>query len=398
MTWSHGKPIAERRIWKMAIRDADSRRRLSIVFLPTYVCDCSCDYCFELRRSGHIVDDDWTPRFREMRALAERFEAESVVVYWQGGEILTLGIDSVRRGLDIADEVFSQTTIPFEHRLQTNLMSYNNQWGVLIRSRFGTRVGSSLDFPNKHRRIKNGKIGDYERVWAGMRGRAEADGVEVSVISLPNEDTLRLGAKAFYEHFAELGIKRLQVNPPFSSDPGSFFSRCDTAAYGRFFVDLLHSWRDDGRRFMISPLAQLEAAWTGDKRELPCIWSPDCSRSLIAMDYTGSCAQCDCWLSSWPDFLFGSVATDGIDAVLDSPARRAFARRASILLERDECGLCEYWDLCRGGCPVRAFTMRGDFHARDPYCQAYKTLFSAIVHDCEPGETGSQVSPMHKVG
>jgi len=38
-----------------------------------------------------------------------------------------------------------------------------------------------------------------------------------------------------------------------------------------------------------------------------CIWKENCSDQFISVDSKGSVAQCDCWVTSYPNYFFGNI-------------------------------------------------------------------------------------------
>ena len=107
------------------------------------------------------------------------------------------------------------------HYLQSNLIGYGNHWDPVIRTMFGGSVGTSMDVPNDHRRLKNGSTERYTDVWLASVARARAAGLHVSAIAVVHAGTLRAGAHQFLRFFAEQAhIDDVQVNLPFPGGPG----------------------------------------------------------------------------------------------------------------------------------------------------------------------------------
>lgn len=51
----------------------------------------------------------------------------------------------------------------------------------------------------------------------------------------------------------------------------------------------------------------------------------------------------------------------------------------NILLDDiEECGICEYKNLCGGACRGRAYLFTGDMKKRDPYCLAAKRFYDNL--------------------
>jgi sulfatase maturation enzyme AslB (radical SAM superfamily) len=140
--------------------------------------------------------------------------------------------------------------------------------------------------------------------------------------------------------------------------------------------------------------------FSGDAACLPCIWQQNCADEFVSIDARGHVAQCDCWVTSYPDYWFGNMFDDlsFTELLSRSPARQKFQARPERLVQiegrnsnvgvskmpaatgagQGSCLGCDYLSICHGGCPVRTYSITGEFFIKDPYCQVYKTVFSAV--------------------
>lgn len=95
----------------------------------------------------------------------------------------------------------------FVHYLQTNLISNSPAWKDVIFDMFNGSVGTSMDFPNHHRKLFSGSVDDYSRNWRQRLGEARAAGIRVGVIAVLHQGSLAAGADACHRHFVEeLGL------------------------------------------------------------------------------------------------------------------------------------------------------------------------------------------------
>jgi len=356
--------------------------------MPTLACDCVCDYCFDAEGATSVHRPDWSRRFAEIRALAEALGVAELLLHWQGGEVMLLGSTEIRLGLGIAKRVFEGAPFRVEHRLQTNLLSYDREWAPLIREHFGGRLGSSFDWPNRHRSRRGGTLADFADRWKGRFDAARADGIDVGVIALPNDASIEAGAESFYNWYKNAGVLRLQVNLPFPGRGGAsaFPAKVDFELYADFMEELFDVWLSDDRAMELSPFAQILDRVSGRPASLPCVWSEDCTKLLLAIGPEGETAQCDCWLAGRTLPRFGNIAELGAETILASGSRSGLAGRSARLLESSRCGLCRHWGLCHGGCPVRALSFEGNVDVPDPWCPVYLRIFDKALA-CARGET-----------
>jgi radical SAM protein with 4Fe4S-binding SPASM domain len=316
--------------------------------------------------------------FTKMRELAETVGCATLRIYWQGGEVLCLRPDSVQKAIETAARVFSDSGITIEHHLQTNLLLYDtSKWKEVIANFHLGTISSSLDYPNLYRRTPALTEDEYTRAWIERKEAALRDGFSVSIVSLPNPETLKIGAKRFYEFFKdEIGLKNIQINFPFPGEGG--LEPLDLDGLSAFMTDLYHVWVESGRELNQSPYKAMEDKLLRNRGTVPCCWGYSCATSLIAIGPGGEVGQCDCWIATFKDYNFGSVY-DTADKLLDSEQRQLFLDRPIKLMQHTKCGECRFWKLCSGGCPVRALTFNGDLFTPDHYCPVYYAMFSAIL-------------------
>src|SRR4030095_2209353 len=97
-----------------------------------------------------------------------------------------------------------------------NMIAYQPRWNHIIARMFGNSVGTSMDFPNLHRKLFNGSASNSPRIWKYNVQAAMAAGIEMGVIAVPNQATLEVGAEKFFNYFVdEVGVRSFQVNTPF---------------------------------------------------------------------------------------------------------------------------------------------------------------------------------------
>ncbi|MCE5335963.1 MAG: radical SAM protein [Desulfobacteraceae bacterium] len=365
----------------------------SLILLPTLRCNADCDYCFE-RKSEHCLEIDQLGIITgKVMDHMESIQRDSLCIYWQGGEVLTLPPDWYRRAYDLIGDMAEARGKRVFHYLQSNLLGYDAKWNGIISEMFGNSAGSSMDFPNLHRRLKAGGTVEYNLIWTRKLREARDAGIKVGIIAIPNSKTLELGAERFYSYFAdELGLSDFQVNTPFPGGAGGEVKPgfpLDEAGLGRFLSELAEIWTRRGLEagVRLGPFHSLSEYFLNGTKELNCIWRDNCANEFVCVGPRGHVAQCDCWVTSYPDHRFGNILDEGslTEMLRKSGARRDLKSRPGILIEREDCLECEYLSLCHGGCPVRAFTVYGDLMRKDPYCGAYRRLFQTMENLVDSG-------------
>lgn len=355
----------------------------SLILLPTLECNADCDYCFEKKGLGQLSLGQLSTMVRKVMAHTSQSGFETLFIYWQGGEVMTLTPEWIEEAFEIIQESAAGRGLHVVHYLQSNMIAYNSEWNRALATVFGNSVGSSMDYPNLHRKLKRGGARDYTRLWERNIREAIQSGIQVGVISIPNEKTLKMGAERFYSYFTEeLGIVDFQINTPF---PGGAVNDVktgyplDSRELSRFLNDLAQVWMQRGfhKGVRIGPFDRLMNFFVHDDRSLLCIWRDNCANDFICIDPAGHIAQCDCWVTSYPAFRFGNIFDNQpLSELLEhSTARGSFLSRPGTLMQREDCLECDYLTLCHGGCPVRAYSVHGDLLRKDPYCEVYRNLF-----------------------
>ncbi len=360
--------------------------QFSLILLPTNKCNVACEYCFEDKTDDFMSLQQLSVVIEKLLDHMELKAIQKLTIYWQGGEIMLIPPDWFVRAQAIIEAAAQVRGKQIEHSLQSNMIGYTPQWNPIIAEMFGNNVGTSMDFPNLYRRAKGRPPEHYTELWTRNINAAREAGIQIGVIAIPNKETLRLGAERFYSYFVdELQITDFQVNTSFSGgepNESKQESILDMDGLSRFFADLCKVWAERGydKGVRLGPLDELMKHFNGEGGCLPCIWRQNCADEFVSIDARGYVAQCDCWVTSYPDYWFGNIfGPESFTELLEqSQARQRFQARPEALMEHESCLGCDYLSICHGGCPVRTYSITGDFFVKDPYCQAYKAIFSTL--------------------
>lgn len=355
----------------------------SLILLPTLQCDADCEYCFEKKGAPPLSPDMLPAIFIKIFDFMDERNTRELHIHWQGGEILTLSPEWV----DDAGERIRTTAESYgmrvSHFLQSNLLGYGPQWEGVINNMFGKSIGSSADYPNRHRKVKGGSPEAFNPLWRKRADEARNAGNHLGVISIPSLETLEAGAEKFYDYFTQnLGLSDFQLNTPFAGGPANAVKAgfpLDPIRLGQFFTQLIDIWMERGyaRGVRIGPFDQLLACFLDEPHLLPCIWQRNCADHFICVHPEGHLAQCDCWVASYPEYRFGNIFENGglADILERSPARKHFLNRPADIIQNQDCIDCDFLGICHGGCPIRAYSFRGNLYDKDPYCPTYLAVF-----------------------
>ena len=358
----------------------------SVILLPTLQCDARCDYCFVDTTTGHMTLETFSQLLEKLFDFMDERDIGILNLYWQGGEVFTLSPEWFYGAHERMQAMATRRGRSLANFLQSNLLAYGKEWDPVIDEVFGNTVGTSMDFPNRHRRVAGGTPEAYTERWTRNVRKVRDAGVGVGVIAIPGAETLDLGAEAFYSFFVnEIGICDFQVNPPF---PGGRKNETksglplDAQRLGDFLVDFTDLWleRGHGRGIKVGPSSEILDYYLHGDTVIPCFWQDNCANNFVCIDPAGNVSQCDCWVASYPEMRFGNLLEDGpLWTLLEkSSARQHFWERPATLLQESDCIECEHLAICHGGCPVRAYSTFGTLLEKDPYCETYKILFARM--------------------
>lgn len=356
---------------------------LSLILLSTNRCNADCDYCFENKTRDRLTLEQLDLIVGKVLDYMDDERIAALTIHWQGGEAMLLPPQwyaEAHERIGIAAHAHGKTVT---HGLQTNMLLYGPQWKAIIGRMFGNTVSTSVDYPNLHRRLRHRNPDSYNGIWSEKVAMARADGIDVKAISVLNEGTLEIGAERFYRHLVEeLGVTDFQVNTPFPGGAANDVKArlpLPLEALAEFHCELADIWLEHGchRGVRVGPFDELLNLFTHDDACLPCIWGRNCADEIVSIDARGFVGQCDCWVTSYPEYYFGNIfdAASFGDLLRNSRPRRAFIERPMRLVEQD-CIRCEFLSLCHGGCPVRTYSVHRTLFDKDPYCGLYKVLFA----------------------
>jgi len=301
------------------------KSHFSLILLSTLQCNADCEYCFENKTDDRLTLDRLGEMIRKVLDYMVEKSLRSLTIYWQGGEAMLLPPGWYEQAHELIQREAEARDKQVFHSLQSNMLAYSARWNPVIASMFGNSVGTSLDYPNLHRKLLGQGPESYNEIWGRRVREARAAGIAVQVL-----------AEVWLERGHRQGIK-------------------------------------------VGPFDALLQHFSHEPTTLPCIWGDNCANALVSIDARGYVAQCDCWVTSYPDYHYGNIfESESFGELLRaSPARQKFNERPIHLIQRD-CLSCDYLSLCHGGCPVRTYTVHGSLFEKDPYCELYKTLFGRM--------------------
>jgi uncharacterized protein len=344
-----------------------------LMIVPTLACPASCTYCFGPHEGGPAMRRETVESI--MRWQSELNGDEPLEITFHGGEPLAAGIEFYRMALPLLREGLSQRTVRFA--MQSNLWPLNDEFAKLLRDH-GVALGTSLDGPEPINDAQRGK-GYFRRTMAGVE-RARANGLDVGCICTFTPQSL-LCISEILSFFIREGLNlSIHAALPALSPPQYRVNNhrsLTPEAYGDLLVQMLDLYLTHTQRIRISTLDSLCRSVSAGHGSI-CTFG-DCLGHHLSVGPDGAIYPCQRFAGK-PEYVLGNVHNDTApERLAASPTWRAFQERQDRIAE--ECGDCDYLDICRGGCPYNVLAANGGSirQLRDPYCTAYRRIFSHIT-------------------
>jgi uncharacterized protein len=181
--------------------------------------------------------------------------------------------------------------------------------------------------------------------------------------------------KELYRFFRSLGVEHIQYIPlaEFDSNGAPLPFTITPEQYGRFLCETFELWWPERRRVRIRYFDNIAEALAGQKPG-NCTMHTTCD-SYVVVEYNGDVYPCDFFVEG--GWKLGNVNLDSWSEIARKQRRVSFASKKTIA--HPECAVCEYQNICHGGCPKFRHGPSGRFEDLDYFCAAYKMIFAKSV-------------------
>jgi uncharacterized protein len=347
-------------------------------------CNLGCKYCYTGSAFFNLSKiDQVNKRFVELLPVLYRFfdqlmeynENQNTKVTFHGGEPLLITVANWRKMLDyIKFKNFYITPT-----IQTNGTLINDDYLKLFKE-YNFEIGVSLDGTKElndiTRPLKNGKS-SFPLVYKGILQLKEHS-LKFGVLVTLNKTNLN-EIETLYGFFKERNIP-FSIRPIFQTQyiKDDIF-QLSPKEYGKAFCKLFDIWFDDENAniSLINEFTSLIAQFVNPIEGLvSCNFTMKCSEHFIAFDLNGEVSPCNRFYGA-KEFIYGNILDQTLEELLNSPVAKPLSKRWGMLAN-GECCSCEIQEYCFGGCPADSFSLKGDYFAKDYYCESYKMIFHHV--------------------
>ncbi len=352
------------------------QRRPVIFWNLTDQCNLSCTHCYSASGPGRGSGDELTTA--EARTFIDDLAASNVpLVIFTGGEPL------VRPDIWKLAEYSRENGI--KTALSTNGTLINDEVAKKIKRSGIEYAGISLDGATAatHDRFRNtpGAFDQAVAAFACCRKAGVRCGIRVT-LTTENQDELGalvdlardLGASRFCLYWlvpcgrGSDAYERLQLNAP-------DVTRALTLLYGKakeIPAEEMEFLTVDAPQDCIHLLQSMEqdhAPDLEDARYLLESLKGGCSAGIRVANVDPRGNVYPCQFARIPEFLIGNIRERPFSSLWNDPSHPVLSRfREKNHHIGGKCRACRYFNLCGGGCRVRAFAASGNISSEDPFC------------------------------
>jgi serine-type anaerobic sulfatase-maturating enzyme len=372
------------------------------------ICNLDCEYCFFLSKDQLYPDS----AFRMDAAVHEAYisqllaahgQADEVVVAFQGGEPTLMGLEFMRRTLEL-EERFRRPGQRVLNTLQTNGTLIDDEWGAFLKEH-DFLVGLSIDGPREMHdayRVDKGGKPTFDRVRRGLEAlqRHGVDWNALTTINAANGDHgqevyafLRDDLDAQFIQLipivervtaeqlplAETGWGRRSGERPLYRQEGDLVTHRSVGAeqFAQFIVEVFEEWaRHDVGDVFIQMFDTALAHWMGMDQAGMCVHARTCG-SALALEHNGDLYSCDHYVEE--DYLLGNIREGRPLLQLATSAQQQAFGKAKLDTLPQYCLQCDVRFACNGGCPKDRFltTPEGD-PGLHYLCSGYQRFFRHV--------------------
>jgi sulfatase maturation enzyme AslB (radical SAM superfamily) len=315
--------------------------------MPSLFCKLRCPHCYlslEQRKDRSIMAvDDLGTACEKVDAYygARGLKRKTVICYWYGGEPTSMGQEYFTAACERINGVFREEKgYAVKHTVLTALVGVDESWFPLLAKYGKGEAQSSYDG------LMRGK--SYVRNWERKVRAAVDSGLRLSTISVVNRELLDAGPEETLDYLAELGIAETSWLPFMwneQNDSGAYAQYAPRMTeYSDFMIRLSRHWM--ARKAEGAAVPEIgQMRFILGQAEMPLL-SNIAGQTLFLLP-DGEFVLPD-YREGWKEFMqpFGNILKQDFEAVLTSPARRAYLRRQTLRNRNAECLDCDHAGHC----------------------------------------------------
>jgi len=303
--------------------------------------------------------------------LAERENHIGIHFVWHGGEPLMLQPDYFYEAGEAIESVLGKGY--FTESLQTSMIPYTSKWAPIVKERYASSIGTSVDFTQ--RKIK-GNNENYLEFFLKRVEQARADGLYLTPGMVPTRHELGKG-KAIVEWAIEHEFIELNMERYSSVGSTNSIDRPSNKQHSMFLIEVFDAVLSSLKTRGYAPyINTMVGAIMGIVFNNPYDrWGTKCQREFLVVEPNGSLNTCPDRAMHEKPF---SNTKDGVEVFMKSE-RRNWIRVMDVTHKKDHCMGCENLSWCNSGCPI---TPNGRSEGEDD-CSGFKFFLNHVRRTLE---------------
>jgi serine-type anaerobic sulfatase-maturating enzyme len=343
---------------------------LTLIVKTSSTCNMACKYC-----DADIYSNE-SMSFETLACMVNSAldTGRNVEFIWHGGEPLLLGKDFYQKVVWLQQKCL-QNGQHVLNCIQTNGTLLTDEWLDFF-CLHGFEIGLSIDGPpvlqDKNRVMQNqkGSFGLVLNALSLLRSRK----IDFGVLAVVTEDTIRFGAKKFFNFFVENGLKNFDIlcrRPAIIMGAEEYTPRSNHSQFVKEIFDLWY-YLDDPE-IHIREFESIMSALLGGGHT-SCILAGGCLGKYFAVDPKGEVYHCDEFMND-PKYRLGNIARENFKDFISGP-------QIENLKEENKCQIqkldCKWFPICNGGCPKDRYLARIFAEERGIQCCGFADLIEHI--------------------
>lgn len=343
------------------------------------MCNLKCKYCFyedisekRIYKSYGIMKDKTLENMIE-KALIHADHYCSIA--YQGGEPTLAGLEFFKKSIELQKK-YNVKNITIQNSIQTNGYRLDKEWAKFFAEN-NFLVGLSLDgirSTHDQFRINNNGQGTFYDILRTIKLFKQYD-VEFNILTVVNDKTSKK-ARDIYNFYKKNDLRYLQFIAcldPLGEEEGERSYSLKIEDYGLFLCELFDLWYEDlikGNQPYIRQFENYISILMGYEPE-SCEQRGVCGFNYV-LEGDGSVYPCDFYVID--KYRLGNINEINFDEVSRKRKESNFVKES--LNHSEECKLCTYFAICRGGCRRHRTVINEQGRYENYFCHSYKMFFN----------------------
>ena len=305
---------------------------MKVIYIKTTEnCNLRCKHCFVPHISNKMTDETFNKVIEQLK----NFKNEKITIIWHGGEPTLIGKEKFERFNKTLFENFDVSNI--DNHIQTNLLTYDEEWDRIYKKYFNNFVGISYDFDIRF----FDKTRPKEKVFWDNVQKLKDNETEFNMIVTITRKVIELGAVKFFNWILDNDIRNIHLE------------RLTKSGYAINHWDEIGFTNKEYNDFMVNLFNLYTIYYNKNKnvREHLHISPFESIMSNVHKSKQFSCAgSCSSFFTFNPDGSVKCCTTTyrKLGTVNDDIKKLALKN----FFDKEKCHQCEFKKVCKSGCSV----------------------------------------------